>query len=725
MKKRVVLAAVAMLAALSSSVQADVRLPNVFSEHMVLQRQAPIPVWGWADPGETVTVQLAAGAQKEAVADANGEWRVTLDAVEAGGPFAFAVCGNTTVEFTDIYVGEVWLCSGQSNMQWPVSRALNPKEEAANANWPLIRHLAVPNRPSTTPKDDQDGKWQVCSPETASRFSAVGYFFGRTLHQELKVPIGLLNASWGGTRIEPWTPPVGFASVPAVKNIADELTTKDPTSAVYQDKLGKHVNAVEAWVQSARENMVKGVSSGPAPAFPGELTPYKSHQSPAMLYNGMLNPVIPYAIRGSIWYQGESNHDEGMLYYEKTKALVNGWRKVWNQPELPYYFVQIAPFKYGDKDPTMLAEFWEAQTKALEIPHTGQVVIHDIGNISNIHPKNKQEVGRRLALHALAKDYGRNDIVYSGPVYKSLEVEPGQLRVHFDHLGGGLIARDSKPLTHFEVIGEGTGWETATATIDGPSIVLASTNVPAPTAVRFAWHKLAEPNLANAEGLPACPFRAGEVPTVDPLFMNVDEADEYQLVYDADLAKLSRDPIEYTEDRTADVSGPFKRVAYFLELGKTEGTADQYLYVSMDAFTNDPKQLGIPNFPSKINHQKRVANLKVVSNVDGVKTGDALAKGHIEFWPNNYEPANRKNVPGAAPNVYDMGDKCVQPVNGYGCMQVHNLDTKQTLFAINKFNGGQNADIGIGNSAGKTKDWTFTSAGNQYKHKRLRVLVKP
>jgi len=724
MKKRFVFAAAAMLAAITITVQADVRLPKVFSEHMVLQRQSPIPVWGWADPGETVTVQLAAGAQKEAVADANGEWRVTLDAFEAGGPFAFTVRGKTVVEFVDVYIGEVWLCSGQSNMQWPITRAGNPKEEVANANWPLIRHLGVPRRPSTMPKDDQDSTWEVCSPETAGDFTAVGYFFGRTLHQELKVPIGLINASWGGTRIEPWTPPVGFASVPAVKSIADELDMKDPTSKVYRGKLGKHVDAVDAWIATARENMAKGVSSGPAPGFPAELSPYTSHQSPAMLYNGMLKPVIPYAIRGSIWYQGESNHGEGMLYHEKTKALVNGWRKVWNMPELPYYFVQIAPFKYGNEDPAVLARFWEAQTKALEIPHTGQVVIHDIGNINDIHPKNKQEVGRRLALIALAKDYGKRDVVYSGPVFKSLAVESGQLRVHFDHVGSGLVARDGKPLTHFEIIGEGTGWETAAATIDGGSIVLASTNVAAPTAVRFAWHKLAEPNLANVEGLPACPFRAGEVPSTDLLFVNVEEAGEYQLVYDADLAKLGTGPMAYAEDRVADVSGAFRRVAYFLELGKAEGTVDQYLYVSMDSFTDDPKQLGIPNFPSRINHQKRVSNLKVISNVKGVTAGNAFANGHIEFWPNNYGPDNAKNVPGASASVYDIGDGFMDPVNGYGCMQVHNLDTKQTLFAINKFKGGQNADIGIGNSSGKTRDWTFTSAGNQYKHKRLRVLVK-
>lgn len=724
MQKKFMSAGITFLMALVITVQADVRLPNVFSEHMVLQRQSPIPVWGWADPGESVTVQLADGTPREAIANAEGEWRVTLEAVEAGGPFAFSVRGKTAVEFADVYVGEVWLCSGQSNMQWPVTRAANPDEEVANANWPLIRHLGAPRRPSTTPKDDQDAKWQVCSPATAGNFTAVGYFFGRTLHQELNVPIGLLNASWGGTRIEPWTPPVGFASVPAVKNIADELSVKDPTSKVYQGKLGSHVDAVEAWVHAVRENMKKGVSSGPAPAFPGELSPYTSHQSPAMLYNGMLKPVIPYAIRGSIWYQGESNHTEGMLYYEKTKALVNGWREVWGLPELPYYFVQIAPYRYGNEDPGILAEFWEAQTKGLEIPHTGQVVIHDIGNLNDIHPKNKQEVGRRLALIALAKDYGKGDIVYSGPVFKTLDVEAGQLRVHFDHVGSGLAARDGKPLSHFEIIGEGSGWETATATIDGASVVLASTNVPAPTAVRFAWHKLAEPNLANVEGLPAGPFRAGEVPTTDSLFVNVEEVGEYELVYEADLATLGTGPMAYTEDRTADVSGPLKRVAYFLELGKAEGTVDQYLYVSMDAFTSDPKQLGIPNLASKINHQKRVANLKVVSNVKGVTTGDTFANGHIEFWPNNYEPANEKSIPGASPTVYDMGDKCVDPLNGYGCMQVHNLDTKQTLFAINKFKDGQNADIGIGNSAGNTRDWTFTGAGNQYKHKRLRVLVK-
>lgn len=445
---------------------AEVKLPAVLGDNMVLQREQPLPIWGWDTPGTEVTVRLGEASAK-AKAGEDGKWSVTLPAMKAGGPHVLTVEGSSTVTAKNILVGEVWLCSGQSNMEWNVAQSNNPQEEIAAANHPQIRHIKIPHRPADKPEADvpSDG-WKVCSPETVPGFTAVGYYFARHLQKELGVPIGLIGSNWGGTRIEPWTPPVGFQQVPALEEIAKNL-----------------------------ENF-------PTKNQDGKI----NHQTPLALYNGMIHPLLPYAIRGAIWYQGESNNGEGMLYYEKMKALVGGWRTLWGRDDMPFYFVQLAPYTYGG-DPTRLAGIWEAQAAALSIPHTGMAATVDIGNVKDIHPRNKQDVGRRLALWALAKDYGQDDLVYSGPMYKSMKVEGGKIRVEFDHVGGGLVSRDGQPLTWFTIAGKDQEFVEAKAEIDGSSVVVWSESVPAPVAVRFAWNQTAEPNLSNKEGLPASPFR--------------------------------------------------------------------------------------------------------------------------------------------------------------------------------------------------------------------------
>ena len=286
------------------------------------------------------------------------------------------------------------------------------------------------------------------------------------MQQQLDVPVGLIGSNWGGTRIEPWTPPVGFQQVPALKEIADNL-----------DKF-------------------------PAKNADGKI----NHQSPLALYNGMIAPLVPYGIRGALWYQGESNNGEAMLYFEKKKALIAGWRSIWNKPDLPFYFVQLAPFRYGG-DPKNLAGIWEAQTATLSIPNTGMAVTVDISNLTDIHPKNKQDVGKRLALWALAQLYGKSDLVYSGPLYKSMAVEGNKIRLSFDHVGGGLVSRDGKPLNWFTIAGEDKNFVEAKAVIDGDSVVVSADSVANPVAVRFGWTQEAEPNLSNKAGLPASPFR--------------------------------------------------------------------------------------------------------------------------------------------------------------------------------------------------------------------------
>jgi sialate O-acetylesterase len=451
---------------LSMTARAAIKLPSVIGDNMVLQRGEAVPIWGWDDPGTEVTVTLG-DTRGTTTTSEGGKWMVKLPAMEAGGPHTMTIQGTDTVTVNNILVGEVWLCSGQSNMEWSVSASDNAQQEIASADHPRIRHIKIPHEPADSPRDNvASSGWQVCSPQTVAGFTAVGYYFARYLQQQLDVPIGLIGSNWGGTRIEPWTPPVGFKKVPALKDIADNL-----------DK------------------------------FPSKNNEGKiNHQSPLALYNGMIAPLVPYGIRGAIWYQGESNNGEGMLYHEKMKALIYGWRELWNKEDLPFYYVQLAPFRYGG-DPTRLPEIWEAQLATLCVPHTGMAVTVDIGNVSDIHPRNKQDVGKRLALWALNKQYGQKDLVYSGPLYKSMKVEGNKIRLSFDHVGSGLVSRDGKPLSWFTIAGEDKNFVEAKAEIDGDAVVVSADAVAAPVAVRFGWHQEAEPNLSNKDGLPASPFR--------------------------------------------------------------------------------------------------------------------------------------------------------------------------------------------------------------------------
>ena len=723
--RRLVLSVVTFCAVccVAISSQADVRLPRIFGDHMVLQREQAIPVWGWAEPGEKVSVSLGSGDAASTVTGDDGKWTVKLPAQDAGGPVTLTIKGNNAITLSDILIGEVWVCSGQSNMEWTVNRSNDFENEQAAATFPKIRHIKIPKRPLGFPQDDVEADWTVCSPDTVGSYTAAGYFFGRTLHKELDVPVGLVNSSWGGTRIEPWTPPCGFVGIKELAEILQQVELTNPANGGYQAKLAAYLDELGAWTKEAKIAFNEETPLNPPPAYPADIQPLTSHQSPTTLYNGMIHPLVPFAIRGAIWYQGESNHGEGMLYYHKMRALIEGWREVWNQGEFPFLYVQIAPYQYGSESPGILPIFWEAQNKSLEIPNTGQVVIHDIGNLKDIHPKNKQDVGARLALIALAKTYGQSGIVYSGPTFKSLKVEGNKLRVTFNHVGGGLVSRDGKPLSWFEIIGEETDFVPAKAEIDGDSVVLSAPEVKKAAAMRFAWHKLAEPNLANKEGLPAAPFRAGEVPDRDWLGLKVGEAKQYKLIYDLDLANLGS-TIEYTTDASKEFAGQFDRVAYFLELRKF-GEETQYVYTSMDAFTDDVTKIGIPTFASKAVFQQNVDNLNVVTNVQGIATGEKLNGGNIEFWSHNYGPPNSKNVPNASATLWDFGDEYSDPADGYGCMQVHNHGAKQTIFAVNQWKAGSGADIGIGNSTGRTRDWTFASNAGQYEVKRLRVLVRP
>jgi len=708
------------------SARAEVRLPKVFASHMVLQREMPLVIWGWAQPKETITVTLAS-ATAQAQANDRGEWKVVLPAMKAGGPFTLKVTGSSTVEFDDVLVGEVWLCSGQSNMEMGIGMARDGQQEIAAANYPGIRLLMVARKWDPLPQTDIDGEWKVCSPKTVAEggwngFSAAAYYFGRELHQKLGVPVGLIDASWGGTRIEPWTPPEGFAAAPALREEYEQVQLADPNALPHQQRLKQTLDETEHWLASARQALANRLVVPPMPVFPTELLPPHDVQNATALYNGMIHPLCPYALRGAIWYQGEANLGDGMRYAERMKALISGWRELWHEGDFPFYFAQIAPFNYGG-NPESEAQFWEAQAAAAQsIPNTGMAVINDIGNLSDIHPKDKQDAGHRLALLALAKTYGSNNLVCSGPAFKSLSVEGGTLRVNFDY-AGGLTNRDGKPLDWFEIIdADQGGFVKAGASIDGASVVLSAPGIGHPVAMRYAWSMLAEPHLMNSAGLPAGAFRAGAVPTRDLLLLKVPEAKDYRLVYDLDLGKLGAN-IQYNADNHKNIPQAFDRVAYFLELQKADGNTE-YLYVSMDAFASDLEKIGVPTFKSGARFQQNVANLNVYSNVKGIVNGVGLAGGNIEFWPNNYDPVNSAGVPNASGETYDFGDQPTDPADGYGSMQVHNHDARQTLFALNHWREGSQADLGIGNQPASNPDWTFAHNAGAYQAKRLRVLVR-
>lgn len=451
---------------LAITAQAEVRLPKILGSHMVLQQQMPIKIWGWAEPGEKIDVVLA-GQTRSTQADANGRWMVVFEPLPAGGPHRLVVEGTNRIELTDILVGEVWVGSGQSNMQWPVSRSMNPQQEIAEANWPQIRLFTVARQIAADPQEDCQGQWQVCSPETVAEFSAVLYFFGRKIHRELGVPVGLINSSWGGTMAEAWTSREALQSDPDFAPILERGKNFDP----------------------------------------------KSPHQPAVLFNAMIHPILNFAIRGVVWYQGESNCGRAEQYQKLFPTLIQDWRKRWGLGDFPFYYVQLAPFRYRNADPRNAAELREAQRLTLRLPNTGMVVTTDIGDVNDIHPTNKQEVGRRLALWALAKTYGKEGIVYSGPLYREAKVEGNKIRVFFDHVHSGLVVKGDE-LTHFQIAGADGEFRPAKAVIDGETVVVWSEEVPQPVAVRFGWSDDAEPNLFNGAGLPASPFRTDNFPLV-------------------------------------------------------------------------------------------------------------------------------------------------------------------------------------------------------------------
>ncbi len=478
----------AMLLLGPSAARADVKLPGLISENMVIQQKAPVHLWGWADEGETVTVRFV--GREASTTARNGRWAVTLKpAPSAGGPFTLTIAGKNTITLNNVLVGEVWVCSGQSNMEWPLSASFEPQTHIAAATNPQIRLLTVPKVRSGAPRDDVAANWQECTPQTVADFSAVGYFFGRDLHKALKVPIGLIDSSWGGTPAEAWTRAAVLEGHPDLRSLTGSY--RRALSGYYTARL----NHAAAVAKAKAENQ-------PAPREPGR--PWK----PGELYNGMIAPLLPYRIRGVIWYQGESNAGRAAQYRTLFPAMIQNWRDDWNIGTFPFLAVQLAPFMAIQPQPTesSWAALREAQLHAAKVlPKVGLAVITDVGEENDIHPRKKEPVGARLALAARKLAYNEN-IVHSGPVYRSMRVVGDRAVLSFDHVGGGLEARGDK-LTGFAVLGPDNQWVWADAKINGNTVEVSAPGVSRPVAVRYGWANYPVVNLWNKDGLPATPFR--------------------------------------------------------------------------------------------------------------------------------------------------------------------------------------------------------------------------
>ena len=506
----------------AAGAHADVTVGGLFSEHMVLQRDVPLPVWGTAEPDEVVTVTVD-GRSAAVRADAQGRWQVKLDPLSAAGPHQMVISGQNTITIDDVLVGEVWICSGQSNMAFQVQRALNPEEEIAAADHPRIRLFVVPRHPADEPQTAVNSQWQVCSPETVGSFSAVGYFFGRELHKTMDVPVGLIDSSVGGTPAEAWTPRPALEAEPDFKPIFERLARaianyKPPQDTAKTQPSGARKKAGKSAARSRPATQPASRSSSrPAsrPASRPVVEPRKSPQRPSVLYNGMIHPLIPYAIRGAIWYQGEGNASRAYQYRKLFPAMICNWRQAWGQGDFPFLFVQLANYQFQQHEPyaSAWAELREAQLMTLALPATAMAVTVDIGDPKDIHPLNKQEVGRRLALAARAVAYGEK-IPYSGPLYEAMAVEGETIRIRFKHTDGGLAARGGEPLKGFAIAGEDRKFVEADAVVDGNTVVVRSKEVAHPVAVRYAWADAPECNLVNGADLPASPFRTDDWPGV-------------------------------------------------------------------------------------------------------------------------------------------------------------------------------------------------------------------
>jgi len=672
MKKILLTVAAALFVAVECA--AAVTMPRVFGDNMVLQQGQRVPVWGKAAPGEKVTVSFA-GQMATATADAQGRWKTALAPLTACAEGAeFRVAGENALVFKNVVVGEVWFCSGQSNMEFTMSSRRKVKDwekEVAAANWPLIRHFNVAHKVSLEPLDDVEAVWETTTPQTIPPQSAVAFFFGETLHKTLKVPVGLINSSWGGTGIEPWTP------------------------AGHPDDL---------W-------MLQNFGKWNRP-----------QDVPTVLWNGMVAGLVPFAINGAIWYQGCHNMRDGDVYTDKTVSLVRGWRREWGQGDFPYFLVQLAPYKYSSPKDTSLARMQEAQARVPEkVPNSGYTVINDVGDVNDIHPTDKRTVGMRMADQALDRVYGKFTRPWRTPTLKGYKVEGNALRVSLAD-ADGLKTRDGLPPNEFEVRGICGAWVPAQAKIEGTDVVLTADGVEEPLAMRFAAYNGSTPNLVNGAGLPVGPFRCGAPVPMGaaeklPELKDMTCVQRYDIPVKADFTRNAPKTLASKDGVT--------RVAYLLELQNLRGETS-FVLAAMDAFAPKSDDLVLTAKPGARRYRQPVANLVVRTNTSAVKPLTDSADGFIEFYNCSYTAKRSATPAGGDDKLFDFNDTPTNPSKfGFGCLQVHDLAAKKTILAFNHFNNARVAcDVGIGSAAAGNPDWTFSANAGEYKARRVSVWVK-
>lgn len=493
---------------LSAQATEVLEMPSVFSDRMVLQSGTKVPVWGWAKPGAKVSIALA-GQRVQAIADTKGHWRTDLASLDVGGPHEMVVTGGKTIRISDVLVGEVWLGSGQSNMAMRVNSCQNSKEEMVNADYPKIRMFTVKRAPNQKPQRNCEGSWVVCSPDTVKGFSGTAYFFGRRLHKELSVPVGLINSSVGGTPVESWT---GMQIQREEPQLGKLLKSWHKRGKNWQPVTNAQFKkTIKNWQKRVENAKAKGKRTPRRPRKAQDPTLGANH--PANLFNGMIHPLIPYRIRGALWYQGERNShkvETAQLYRVQLPLLIADWRTRWSQGDFPFIFVQLPNYKKRQTDPNHLstwAVMRESMAGSLAVPNTGMATTIDVGMARDIHPKNKQAVGSRLAQWALAKVYGRS-ITASGPMFAKAEYRDGSAYVSFQASPDALRLVGEDPLKGFAIAGEDRVFQFAKAEIRGKQVRVWHPSIAAPVAVRYAFGDNPDCNLANSTGLPAVPFRS-------------------------------------------------------------------------------------------------------------------------------------------------------------------------------------------------------------------------
>ena len=536
-----------LLTLLAVSARAELKLPAIIGDNMVLQQKQANPVWGWDSPGTEVTVTFA-GQTKTAKAGADGKWTVKLDAVPANAkPAKITIKGSSSKELKNVLVGEVWICSGQSNMGFNLSSVWDADLDIAQAKFPQIRLISVPQVGTQEIQDDFKGQWEECSPANAGAFTAVGYHFGRVLHEMLGVPVGLIDNAWGGSSCEAWVKrdvlekDPRFASIIARWKQTESTFTKE----AFDKQVADHKTKVAAWGK-ARAAAAKAGEMFTAQPPRAPQNPMTGQHRPGNLYAGVLHPTIGYGIKGVIWYQGESNASRAKEYRDLFPFMIEHWRKEWKQGDFPFYWVQLADFKPYQTEPVESdwAELREAQTRTMsKLPHTGQCVITDLGEANDIHPKNKRDVAERLARWALVKDYGQQ-LVYRSPELKDAKFEGSRALLTFDYAPQGLRTVDTDEVKGFMICGEDKKWVWAKASIIGGSkkgtnqIEVTADGIAKPVAVRYAWADNPVCNVYSAEGLPVTPFRTDDFPMItDPANPNSAEAQNAKRV--EDLKKLN------------------------------------------------------------------------------------------------------------------------------------------------------------------------------------------